>query len=64
MGMRRGTSTLVVARDDGINWAALFNSDSGRDGKEFAGLIDPLLHEPANRIKEWPDGDLYVKIAL
>jgi len=64
MGMLRGTSTLVVARDDGINWAVLFNSDSGRDGKEFAGLIDPLLHEPANRIKEWPDGDLYGKIAL
>jgi hypothetical protein len=63
-GMLRGSSTLFVGRDDGINWAAVFNSDANRAGKEFAGAIDTPLHGPASRIKDWPDGDLYTKIAL
>jgi CubicO group peptidase (beta-lactamase class C family) len=58
-GMLAGSSTLLVCRDDGINWAVLFNSDAGKDGKEYAGLIDPLLHKPASEIKDWPDADLF-----
>ena len=54
-----GSSTLLVCRDDRINWAVLFNSDAGKDGKQFAGLIDPLLHKPANEIKDWPEIDLF-----
>ena len=42
------------ARDDGINWAALFNCDADRADKELPGTIDPLLHQPADRIKDWP----------
>ena len=56
-----GSSTLLVCRADGINWAALFNSDAGKDGKAFADLIDPLLHRPADEIKDWPDVDLFQK---
>jgi N-acyl-D-amino-acid deacylase len=58
-GLLAGSSTLLVCRDDGINWAVLFNSDCGKDGKEFAGLIDPLLHKPADEIKDWPEIDLF-----
>ena len=58
-GLLAGSSTLLVCRDDGINWAVLFNSDAGKDGKEFAGLIDPLLHKPADEIKDWPEIDLF-----
>jgi N-acyl-D-amino-acid deacylase len=54
-----GSSTLLVCRDDGIDWAVLFNGDADKDGKAFADLIDPLLHGPADRIKEWPEGDLF-----
>lgn len=54
-----GTSTLLVCRDDGINWAVLFNSDAGPGGKAFADVIDPLLHGPANEIKNWPELDLF-----
>ena len=61
-GLLAGTSTLLVCRDDGIDWAALFNRDAGKDGKEYAGLIDPLLHKPANEIKEWPDVDLFSQL--
>jgi N-acyl-D-amino-acid deacylase len=56
-----GTSTLLVCRDDGINWAILFNSDATKDGKAFADLIDPLLHKPADAIKSWPEIDLFPK---
>jgi CubicO group peptidase (beta-lactamase class C family) len=58
-GSLAGSSTLLVCRGDGINWAVLFNSDAGKDGKEFAGLIDPLLYKPANDIKDWPEIDLF-----
>ena len=59
-----GSSTLLVCRADGINWAVLFNSDAGGDGKAFAGLIDPLLHGPADEIKDWPDVDLFPKFGF
>jgi hypothetical protein len=58
-GLLAGSSTLLVCRDDGINWAVLFNSDAGKDRKEVAGLIDPLLHKPASEIKDWPKIDLF-----
>ncbi|MGO9111302.1 MAG: serine hydrolase domain-containing protein [Thermoguttaceae bacterium] len=58
-GLLAGSSTLLVCRDDGIDWAVLFNRDAGKDGKEYAGLIDPLLHKPANEIKDWPEADLF-----
>jgi CubicO group peptidase (beta-lactamase class C family) len=54
-----GTSTLLVCRQDGINWAVLFNCDATKDGKAFADLIDPLLHGPADEIKDWPEIDLF-----
>ena len=31
-GLLAGSSTLLVCRADGINWAVLFNSDAGKDG--------------------------------
>ncbi len=58
-GLVAGTSSLLVCRADGIDWAVLFNSDADRNGKEFAGLIDPLLHKPADQIKHWPELDLF-----
>ena len=54
-----GTSTLLVCRDDGIDWAALFNTDADQHGKAPADVIDPLLHKPADEIKTWPDVDLF-----
>jgi N-acyl-D-amino-acid deacylase len=63
MGLLAGTSTVFVCRADGINWAALFNCDATKDGKEFAGLIDPLLHGPADKIKDWPEVDLFPRFA-
>ncbi|HLY58659.1 MAG TPA: serine hydrolase domain-containing protein, partial [Stellaceae bacterium] len=58
-GLLAGSSTLLVCRDDGLNWAAVFNSDSDHAGKEFGATIDPLLHQTADGIKAWPADDLY-----
>jgi N-acyl-D-amino-acid deacylase len=60
-GLLAGTSTLLVCRSDGINWAVLFNCDANAKDKEFAGLIDSPLHEAADAVKIWPDIDLFPK---
>ena len=54
-----GSSTLLVCRADGIDWAVLFNTDADQHGKAPADVIDPLLHKPADEIKSWPDVDLF-----
>jgi N-acyl-D-amino-acid deacylase len=56
-----GSSTLLVCRDDGINWAVLFNGDEDKKSKAFSELIDPLMHEVADKVKEWPTIDLFGK---
>lgn len=42
-----GTSTLLVRRHDGLDWAVLFNSDFAADGKWHSVRIDGLMHEAA-----------------
>ena len=52
-----GTSTLLVRRWDGLNWAVLFNTDMSATGGELAGHIDPLIHGAADAVSDWPAGD-------
>jgi N-acyl-D-amino-acid deacylase len=59
-GLISGTSTLVVRRFDGLHWAALFNTEASSAGKQPAGLIDPLLHGVADKVKHWPDQEISV----
>ena len=54
-GSLPGTSTLLVRRHDGINWAVLFNTRDGKNGKSLSSLIDPLIHQAVNRVDEWPN---------
>jgi N-acyl-D-amino-acid deacylase len=58
-GLLAGSSTLLVCREDGIDWAAVFNCDADKSGKQFAGAIGPLLEKAADQIKAWPDIDLF-----
>lgn len=53
-GSLDGTSTLLVRRFDGLNWAVLFNQRNCADGKTASSKIDPLLHRAANAVKTWP----------
>ena len=46
-------------RWDGLDWAVLFNTDGG--AKSLAGAIDPLVHGAADKVKEWPEKDLFEK---
>jgi len=55
-GSLPGTSTLLVLRQDGLIWAALFNDRSRGEGK-----IDPALHRAADAVAEWPTEDLFPK---
>lgn len=53
-GLIAGTSALLVRRWDGFSWAVLFNTDSGPNGKQLAGQIDPLIHRAVDEVKRWP----------
>jgi N-acyl-D-amino-acid deacylase len=53
-----GTSTLLVRRHDGLDWAVLFNLARTTKGKYLANKIDPLVHRAANAVKVWPEIDL------
>jgi N-acyl-D-amino-acid deacylase len=60
-GALPGTSALLVRRFDGLDWAVLFNTRHGPGGKELCDLIDPLLHQAADRVRAWPRHDLFPK---
>jgi len=60
-GSLDGTSTMLVRRHDGLCWAVLFNSRNNQNGKILSGAIDPLVHQAADRVKRWPDRDLFAK---
>ncbi|MBI5831605.1 MAG: beta-lactamase family protein [Armatimonadetes bacterium] len=49
-----GTSTLLVRRWDGLDWAVLFNRRSDANGKDYAGIADGAMHELAAKVKTWP----------
>ncbi len=53
-GSLPGTSTLLVRRADGLTWAVLFNARARGKGEEPCVVIDPLVHQAADAVKEWP----------
>jgi N-acyl-D-amino-acid deacylase len=58
-GYISGTSTLLVRRWDGLNWAVLFNREENKKKQPPADLIDPLMHETVDAVERWPDIDLF-----
>jgi CubicO group peptidase (beta-lactamase class C family) len=61
-GSLPGTSTMLVRRFDGRNWAVLFNMRTARDGRRFSDKIDPLLHAAAGRVRRWPETDRFPEL--
>lgn len=51
-GRLSGTSTILVRRHDGFNWAVLFNSDATHEGKALSNLIDGKVHGAVDRVKK------------
>jgi N-acyl-D-amino-acid deacylase len=60
-GSLDGTSTLLVRRADGLCWAVLFNTRKNAKNAELSGLIDPLVHQAADKVKRWPERNLFEK---
>jgi CubicO group peptidase (beta-lactamase class C family) len=58
-GALDGTSTLLVRRHDRTNWAVLFNTRNGPNGKSLSGQIDSLVHKAADQVTTWPKLDLF-----
>jgi CubicO group peptidase (beta-lactamase class C family) len=61
-GYIAGSESFLVRRFDGLNWAVLFNTAHNPDGKLLTGLIDSPIHEAADQVKQWPDGDQFGKL--
>lgn len=60
-GSIQGTSTLLVRRHDGFNWAILFNANSNPNGKRLISIIDAPMHRVINSVHSWPKHDLFEK---
>jgi N-acyl-D-amino-acid deacylase len=53
-GSLSGTATILIRRHDGRNFIALFNARSSPGVAHFGRDIDPLLHQAAKEVSEWP----------
>jgi hypothetical protein len=63
-GLLAGSSTFLLGRADGIDWAVTFNKDAPGAGEEFVVMLDAPLHRVADQIRNWPTGDLYPTVSL
>ena len=53
-----GTSNLAVRAADGYTWVVMFNGRP-QDKNGFRGDVDRGLWAAKNKVKHWPDGDLF-----
>ena len=58
-GMLPGTTAILVLRHDGRNWAVLCNASVGSAGASLVEALDPLMHQAADEVIQWPDLDLF-----
>lgn len=58
-GALPGTSTILVGRHDGKDWALLFNTRYGNGKKNLSTLVDGQMHEWINQIRLWPEKDQF-----
>ena len=58
-GLVAGTSSYLMRRRDGINWAVLFNAASGPDGKPLMISFRDISSSAFDRIQAWPKSDQF-----
>jgi CubicO group peptidase (beta-lactamase class C family) len=58
-GALSGSAAWLVRRHDGINWVALFNTTDSPRGDFLGELIDFYGHHAINKVKKWPEFDLF-----
>jgi CubicO group peptidase (beta-lactamase class C family) len=63
-GSLDGTLSFMVRRFDGVDWIVIFNERDSSSDPTGDGYweIDGLLHEAADKVKSWPDHDLFQQI--
>ena len=58
-GLLAGTSSYLMRRRDGINWAALFNTANGPDGEPLMIKFRDLSNTAFDGVKKWPKSDQF-----
>ncbi|HUP93941.1 MAG TPA: serine hydrolase domain-containing protein [Burkholderiales bacterium] len=58
-GLIPGTAAYLARRHDGVNWAALFNTMNGADGRQLANKIRDAMPKALERVSAWPASDAF-----
>lgn len=58
-GLVAGTSSYLMRRRDGINWAVLFNAANGPDGKPLMISFRDSSSSAFDKIQAWPKSDQF-----
>ena len=58
-GLLPGTSSYLMRRHDGMNWAVLFNTRNGRDGKPLMISFRDISGIAFERTSKWSDSDQF-----
>ena len=60
LGALRGSASMLIRRADGIDWVFFVNRDFIDDMGVY-GEMDGAINNVLSGIKDWPDGDLFLK---
>lgn len=58
-GSLPGTTAIMIRRNDGKNFVALLNTRESSSEDSLSRDLDQLLHRAANKVNNWPRGDLF-----
>jgi len=58
-GSLPGTSTLLVRRADGVDFAVLFNISTTPNGRRAISVVESPIHRAISRISTWPRNNLF-----
>jgi N-acyl-D-amino-acid deacylase len=61
-GLVAGTSSYLMRRRDGINWAVLFNAAYGPDGEPLMIRFRDLSSSAFDKVRTWPKSDQFSKM--
>jgi N-acyl-D-amino-acid deacylase len=58
-GSLSGTATILIRKHDGRCFVALFNTRGSPTAQHLGNAIDGRLHQAADQVRQWPQGDLF-----
>jgi hypothetical protein len=57
-GYLTGSSALIVRQKDGVNWVVMMNTSTYKHSRIHR-YVSGLMFGAVNRVKEWPEFDLF-----